>query len=188
MRRRSIVVVSCHLILRSTFTTEGSPYSITERGVPELIPVLGSQPAIDVSHKPGGRLPLLSSRPAVTSFTAWWTEAQWVWTVCLRLLPDSVATRVAVYLCHYNKHLHLCVLQTSTSYSAIIRHTCCSTYARVDKIKEAPALPGIHNSYYIARTARRRNDTLNCLLFCDKTRRPSGCGNSIGYIKTLWIT
>jgi len=34
--------------------------------VPELIPVLGSQPAGDVSHKPGGRLPLLSARPAVT--------------------------------------------------------------------------------------------------------------------------
>jgi len=40
---------------------EGSPYSITERRVPELIPVLGSQPAGDVSHKPGGRLPLLSA-------------------------------------------------------------------------------------------------------------------------------
>ena len=43
-----------------------SPYSITERRVPKLIPVLGSQPAGDVSHKPGGRLPLLSARPAVT--------------------------------------------------------------------------------------------------------------------------
>jgi len=42
---------------------KGSPYSITERRVPELIPVLGSQPAGDVSHKPGGRLPLLSARP-----------------------------------------------------------------------------------------------------------------------------
>ena len=31
-----------------------------------MIPVLGSQPAGDVSHKPGGRLPLLSARPAVT--------------------------------------------------------------------------------------------------------------------------
>ena len=32
--------------------------------VPELlIPVLDSQPAGDVSHKPGGRLPLLSARP-----------------------------------------------------------------------------------------------------------------------------
>ena len=45
---------------------KGSPYWITERRVPELIPVLGSQPAGDVSHKPGGRLPLLSARPAVT--------------------------------------------------------------------------------------------------------------------------
>ena len=35
----------------------------------ELIPVLGSQPAGDVSHKPGGRLPLLSARPAVTRAT-----------------------------------------------------------------------------------------------------------------------
>ena len=47
----------------------GSPYSITERRIPELIPVLGSQPAGDVSHKPGGRLPLLSARPAVTPAT-----------------------------------------------------------------------------------------------------------------------
>jgi len=46
-----------------------SPYSIAERRVPELIPVLGSQPAGDVSHKPDGRLPLLSARPAVTLAT-----------------------------------------------------------------------------------------------------------------------
>ena len=39
---------------------KSSPYSITERRVPELTPVLGSQPAGDVSHKSGGRLPLLS--------------------------------------------------------------------------------------------------------------------------------
>jgi len=45
---------------------QGSPYSITERRVPEVIPVLGSQPAGDVSHKPSSRLPLLSARPAVT--------------------------------------------------------------------------------------------------------------------------
>jgi len=30
---------------------KGSPYSITECRVRELIPVLGSQPAGDVSHK-----------------------------------------------------------------------------------------------------------------------------------------
>ena len=59
---------------------KGSPYSITERRVPELIPVVGSQPAGGVSHKPGGRLPLLFTRPAVmlaalkraaTGFAAW---------------------------------------------------------------------------------------------------------------------
>ena len=48
---------------------KGSPYSITECRVPELIPVLGSQPAGDVSHKPGGRLSLLYARPAVTRVT-----------------------------------------------------------------------------------------------------------------------
>jgi len=44
---------------------------ITERTrrVPELIPVLGSQPAGDVSHKPSGRLPLLSARLAITYAT-----------------------------------------------------------------------------------------------------------------------
>ena len=42
---------------------------ITEPRVPELIPVLGSQSAVDVSHKPGGRLPLLPARPAVTPAT-----------------------------------------------------------------------------------------------------------------------
>jgi len=45
------------------------PYSITERRVPELIPVLGSQPPGDVSHKPGGGMPLLSTRPAVIPAT-----------------------------------------------------------------------------------------------------------------------
>jgi len=48
--------------------------------VPELIPVLGSQPAGDMNHKPDDRLPLISARPAVTpgtlkraatSFAAW---------------------------------------------------------------------------------------------------------------------
>jgi len=57
-----------------------SPCSINERRVLELIPVLGRQFADDVSHKPGGRLPLLSARPAVilttlkvaaTNFAAW---------------------------------------------------------------------------------------------------------------------
>ena len=47
-------------------TQKRSPYSITDRRVPELILVLGSQPAGAVRHKHGGRLPLLSARPAVT--------------------------------------------------------------------------------------------------------------------------
>jgi len=34
-----------------------------------MIPVLGSQPAGDVCHKPGDRLSLLSARPAVTPAT-----------------------------------------------------------------------------------------------------------------------
>jgi len=50
-------------------TVKGSPSSITECRIPEVIPVLGSQHAGDVSHKPGGRLPLLSARPAVTLTT-----------------------------------------------------------------------------------------------------------------------
>ena len=48
---------------------KGSPYSITERRVPELIPVLGSQPAGNMNHKPDGTLPLLSARPAATPAT-----------------------------------------------------------------------------------------------------------------------
>jgi len=35
--------------------------------VPELIPVLHNQPAGYMSHEPGGRLPLLCARPAVTA-------------------------------------------------------------------------------------------------------------------------
>ena len=63
-----------------TLKRQRYPYSSTERRVPELIPDLGSQPAGDANHKPGGRLPLLSARPAVTlatfkraatSFAAW---------------------------------------------------------------------------------------------------------------------
>ena len=55
-----------------------------------------------MSHKPGGRLPLLSTRPAVTPatlkraatyFAAQWTKARWVWTVCLRLLPTASRLR-----------------------------------------------------------------------------------------------
>jgi len=73
-------VVVCAYRNKSLKKGKGSPYSIIERRVLELIPVLGSQPAGDVSHKPGSRLPLFSARPAVTlatlkraatSFAAW---------------------------------------------------------------------------------------------------------------------
>ena len=50
--RFSAIPRGCGLQLQTCFT-KGSPYSITERMVPELIPVLGSQPAGAVSHKPG---------------------------------------------------------------------------------------------------------------------------------------
>ena len=55
--------------LRPRKKGKGSKFSVAERRVPEPIPVLCSQPAGDVSHKHGGRLPLLSARPAVTLAT-----------------------------------------------------------------------------------------------------------------------
>ena len=55
--------------MRLTNSNRGSPYLIAERRVPQLIPVLGSQPAGNVSHEPDGRLPLLFTRPAVTLAT-----------------------------------------------------------------------------------------------------------------------
>jgi len=76
---------------------KGSPYSITERRVPELIPVLGSRPAGVVSHKPGARLLLLSTRPAVTpdilkrtaiNFAAWVNRG----TIGVNSLPKTTTT------------------------------------------------------------------------------------------------
>jgi len=62
-----------HLPLRpASKKGKDSPYSITERRVPQLIPVLGSQPAADVNHKPddrASRLPLV--KRAATNFAAW---------------------------------------------------------------------------------------------------------------------
>jgi len=37
----------------------------------------------------GLQLPPATLKRAATNFAALWTEARWVWTVCLRLLPDS---------------------------------------------------------------------------------------------------
>jgi len=56
-------------LLNAPYGKKGSPYSITERRVPGLILVLGSQPTGDLSHEPGCRLPLLSARPAITLAT-----------------------------------------------------------------------------------------------------------------------
>jgi len=70
-----------------------SPYPITQRRVPGLIPVFGSQPAGDVSHKPGGRLPLLAARPAVTPATlkrAATNFAAWRGTMSVNSLPKTV--------------------------------------------------------------------------------------------------
>jgi len=51
---------------------KGSRYSITEHGVPELIPVLCSQHAGDVSHKPGGpTVTPATLKKAATNFAAW---------------------------------------------------------------------------------------------------------------------
>jgi len=74
IRRRSVrsptfLLAGWITILTDCKKGKGSPYSITERRVPELIKVLGSQFAGDVNHKPDGRLPLLSATPAVTPAT-----------------------------------------------------------------------------------------------------------------------
>jgi len=61
--------------------------------VPELISVLGSQPAGDVSHKPDRRLPLLSARPAVTLATlerAATNFAAYRGTMSVNSLPKTV--------------------------------------------------------------------------------------------------
>ena len=65
--------------------------------VPELIPVLGSQPAGDRSHKPSDRLPLLSGAagPAVTSPAAEHITAHW-------LVPNYTAWRQRHIVCVNN--------------------------------------------------------------------------------------
>jgi len=63
---------------------KGSPYSTAEHRVAELIPVLGSQPAGDMSHKPSGRLPLLSARPAVTPATEFHCLMN-LWSIAIKI-------------------------------------------------------------------------------------------------------
>ena len=52
-------------VVNSKVEGKGIPYSITSIGV-ELIPVSRQSVRRRRGHKPGGRLPLLSTRPAVT--------------------------------------------------------------------------------------------------------------------------
>jgi len=100
---------------RLLYVKKGSPYSITECRVPELIPVLCSQPAGDEVinlavgchyFPPDQQLPPQPLR-AATNFAAWWTEAWWVWTVCLRLLPDSAAAAIWTQAFRAWTYLHL---------------------------------------------------------------------------------
>jgi len=69
----------CHYGVKNIIKhkVKNSPYSITERRVPELIPVLDSQPAGNVSHKPGGRLPDTMGESSLR-----------------KTLPDSVSTAI----------------------------------------------------------------------------------------------
>jgi len=80
-----------------------SPYSITACRVPELIPVIGSQLQVmwvinltaGCHHfLPGPQLPSQPLRGLLPISAAWWTEARRVWAVCVRLLPDSVASAI----------------------------------------------------------------------------------------------
>ena len=57
-----VVTINYRLGILGIHSCSLCPYSITERRVPELIPDLGSQPAIDMSHKPGGGLPFCRRR------------------------------------------------------------------------------------------------------------------------------
>ena len=73
---------------------QGSLYSIAEHRVPELISVLGCQPAGDVSHKPGGRPPLLSAN-------LWWP-------VVAKLLIAYAAVPLVVVVTFFNHNFVNC--------------------------------------------------------------------------------
>ena len=138
---------------------KSSPYLIAERRVSEMIPVLGSQPAGEASHKPSIRLPLLSSRPAVTlttlkraatNFAAWWTEA---WLVCwLQSEPRPYCTWVQ----HPN-------------HSATKPH-CCLLANNVEALKEKSSDPNQWRPYCSSSTTElttkqyRQMSQLYCLL------------------------
>jgi len=77
------------LLLLFEYKGKGSPYSIAERRVPELIPVFGS-PVMSVIN-PDDRLPLLSDRPTVTLTTLKRVATNFVaHTIGVNSLPKTV--------------------------------------------------------------------------------------------------
>jgi len=102
-----------------------------------ITPVLGSQPAGDWSHKPGGRLPLLSARPAVTSPVA---EHH-------RQLTGTSATKA-----------HMCKLQDLTKKSQT--SFTCRNMPVLDLLREIgrPGSSDVVNSF---------KSKINSLHFCD---------------------
>jgi len=66
MDKQTAVRTVCPIEVAKITAASTRTTSHSDIGRALLIPVLGSQPADDMSHKPGGRLPLHSARPAVT--------------------------------------------------------------------------------------------------------------------------
>ena len=64
LRHLFVACSICTWVLVNLVTS--SPVPVTERWAPELIPVYRQSSHRWVSYPPGGRLPLLSARPAVT--------------------------------------------------------------------------------------------------------------------------
>jgi len=105
---------------------KASPYSITERRVPELIPVLGSQPAGDVSHKPGGEygdmvkighaVPELRSRTDRQPHTHTHTHRPIVLTG-----PPKLSLKHCLFCC---RHSISCRIETKWAQSPITASIC----------------------------------------------------------------
>jgi len=78
------LVPACRLLLRNSKITQKAHKIIIFSLLIILFVTLSATPAVT---------PATLNR-AATNFAAWWTGAQWVWAVCLRLLPDIVATAI----------------------------------------------------------------------------------------------
>jgi len=92
-----------------TFPSRVSPYLVKIKVAHTRLPSVGFRSwsqflavSLQVTWiiNPGGRAAITFRQAcsylkrAATNFAAWWTDARWVWAVCLRLLPDSVATAI----------------------------------------------------------------------------------------------